>query len=370
MSVLLLCRSLDVGGTERQIVALAKRSHLQGHRVAVAIFYPNGALASDLYAAGVTVFDLNKSGRWDVLPFLFRLMRLVRTWKPKTIYSFLGGPNILTVCIKPFLRGVAIVWGVRASRVDLHRYDWLLRASYRIECQLSRFASLIICNSIAGLEYAAAHGFPRKKMIVIPNGIDTETFKPDPGARWRIRRDWGIADSEILVGLVARLDPMKDHATFLYAAAMVATRRPNIRFVCVGDGPSFFTIQLHRLGAELGLAEKLTWAGMCRDAPAVFSALDIAVSSSCGEGFSNVIAEAMACGAPCVVTDVGDSKAIVDQLGIVVNPGSPAELCDGIDRMVERLTPAVRGAVRASIVNRFNTEIMVTATLNALGRLT
>lgn len=361
---------MDVGGTERQIVAFAKESHIRGHRVAVAIFYPGGALASDLYAAGVTVFDLNKSGRWDVLPFLFRLLRVVKTWKPEAIYSFLGGPNILAVCIKPLLRGVAIVWGVQASRIDLHRYDWLSRASYRVECQLSRFARLIICNSIAGLEYAAAHGFPRNKMIVIPNGIDIETFKPNPEGRRRFRRDWGIADSEILVGLVGRLDPMKDHATFLHAAAMVARRRPNLRFVCVGDGPSLFTTQLHGLGTELGLAEKLTWAGICRDAPAVFSALDIAVSSSCGEGFSNVIAEAMACGVPCVVTDVGDSKTIVDQLGIVVNPGAPAELCDGIDRMVEWLTPAVRDAVRASIVNRFNTEVMVTATLNALGRLT
>ena len=134
-------------------------------------------------------------------------------------------PNILTTCIKPIFPRARVVWGVRASNVDLDRYDWLSRLSYRIECLLSRFTDLTICNSRAGMEHAAAHGFPRERMTVIPNGIDTEHFKPDAAARERIRAEWGIAEKEMLIGLVARLDPMKDHPTFFHAAAMLA-RRP------------------------------------------------------------------------------------------------------------------------------------------------
>ena len=369
MKILLLCRSLGVGGTERQIVILAQGLSRQGYEVAVAVFYADGSLEKELHESGIPVFDLRKSGRWDVLFFFLRVVRVVWKLKPDVVYGFLGTPNILTAFLKPLFPKTRMVWGIRASNVDLDRYDWLSRLSYRIECRLSRFANLIICNSRAGLVYAATNGFPKEKMTVIPNGIDTERFKPDAAARQRIRAAWGVAENEILIGLVARLDPIKDHPTFLRAAALLARERSDVRFVCVGDGPESYQAECHRLASELGLDGRLIWAGACHDMPAVCNALDIASSSSSyGEGFSNTIAEAMACGVPCVVTDVGDSALIVDGAGEIVPPAMPDALCEGFRVMLGRLGPDIREAARASIVDRFTDDVLTTNTVGVLCR--
>jgi glycosyltransferase involved in cell wall biosynthesis len=366
VKIVLLCRSFDVGGTERQIVILAKGLHQQGHEVSVIVFYSHGALEKELHDNGIAVFDLRKSGRWDIFLFFVRAVRAVWRLKPQVIYGFLGTPNILAVFLKPFFLRARIVWGVRASNVDLDRYDWLSRLSYRIECWLSRFADLIICNSLAGLEYAAAHGFPRRLMTVIPNGIDTEYFKPDAVARKRIRAEWGVAENEILIGLVARLDPMKDHLTFLRAAAMLIQERKDVRFVCVGEGSEPYTRELHRQSSGLGLDGVLIWAGARYDVPAVCNALDIASSSSYSEGFSNTIAEAMACSVPCVVTDVGDSAFIVSDTGCVVPPVRPDALCDGFRLMLKAFGSSLGNTARDSIVSRFTNELMVSNTLKAV----
>jgi glycosyltransferase involved in cell wall biosynthesis len=370
VKILLLCRSLAVGGTERQLAILAKGLHQQGHEVTVGVFYAGGPLERELHESGIPVFDLRKSGRWDVLPFFIRVVRVVWKFKPRVIYGFLGTPNILTAFLKPLFPKIWMVWGVRASNVDLDRYDWLTRLSYRIECRLSRFADLIICNSRAGLEYAAAHSFPRKKMVVIPNGIDTERFKPDAAARDRTRAEWGIAENEILIGLVARLDPMKDHPTFLRAAAMLAQEMPDVRFVCVGGGSDPYKSELRRLASEIGLDGRLIWAGARHDMTAVCNALDIASSSSSfGEGFSNTIAEAMACGVPCVVSDVGDSASIVGGTGVIVASATPDALCEGFRLMLNRLGPDICDAARASIINRFTNDLLVTDTVKVLWRM-
>ena len=152
-------------------------------------------------------------------------------------------------------------------------------------------------------------------MAVIPNGIDTSRFREMPGSGARLRALWGVRDDQILIGLVGRLDYMKDHPTFLRAAAKLTHHNDSVRFVCVGGGPISYAAQLKDLSSELGLHDRIVWAGDQDDMPSVYSALDLLVSSSSGEGFSNVIGEAMACGVPCVVTDVGDSALIVGETG-------------------------------------------------------
>lgn len=368
MGTLILCRSLGIGGTERQLVALAKGLHARKECIGVAVFYSNGPLMAELQEAGVPTFDLKKGGRWDVIPFLVRVVHLISRSKASAIYSFLSTPNIVAIFAGLLFPKLLTVLSVRASNVELDRYDWLSKASYLVERKISGFADLIICNSNAGCRYASAQGFPPSKMIVIPNGIDTDRFKPDVAGRIGVRKEWGIADETILVGIVARLDPMKDHPTFLRAAVIAAKKRHNLRFVCVGDGPANYKAQLYQLGKDLRLDESLIWAGVRHDPVAIFNSLDLAVSSSYSEGFPNVVAEAMACGVPCVVTDVGDSKDIVADSGVVVPPGSPELLADGIERMADNLNPNLSRMARASIMARFTTEAMVAATLSAICR--
>jgi glycosyltransferase involved in cell wall biosynthesis len=339
--------------------------------VRVVVFYSGGSLEKELREAGVRVRGLNKRGRWDLLGFLLRLVRFLREEKPDTLYAFLGSPNILTVLLKPLFPRTHMVWGVRASNVDLDRYDWLTRLSYEVERRLSRFADTIIVNSRAGMDYAVTNGFPKNRMVVIPNGIDTERFCPELEARQRVRAEWGVMEDEKLIGLVGRLDPMKDHPTFLRAASLLSQEREDIRFVCVGDGPAGYRRELRVLAENLGLAQRLTWAGVREDMPAVYNALDIVTSSSAyGEGFSNVVGEAMSCGVPCVATDVGDSAWIVGDQGLVVPPSNPEALAARWQDVIDKASEAQSSIglnLRERVVRNFSLEHMIERTIKVLG---
>lgn len=366
-TILFLARSLVYGGAERQLVVLAKGLSARGHKVIVAVFFGGGVFEPELATAGVHIVYLQKKGRWDVLPFLSRLARLLRKVRPTVLHSYLQVPNILAAALKPLLPTTRIVWGLRASNVDLSRYDRLSRIVSAVERRLSRFADCIIANSYAGERYAVAHGFPADRIVVIPNGIDTQYFRFDFEGRQRVRAAWGLTDDEVVIGLVARLDPMKDHSTFLDAASRALRKRHDLRFVCIGDGPTDYAQSLKEQAAMLGLADRIIWAGAQSNMPAVYSALDVSSSSSSfGEGFSNAIAESMACGVPCVVTDVGDSAYIVGETGIVVSAVNPLALSEGILFMAERSGHAVRDAARAAICNRFTENLLVARTSEVL----
>lgn len=370
-TILFLTRSLGRGGAERQLVVLAKGLTRRGHAVAVAVFFGGGVYEAELAEAGVRVINLGKQGRWDILPFLNRLVRFLRKERPTLMHSYLGVPNILATALKPLLPGSRIIWGVRASNVDLSCYDWLSRLAYSLECRLARFADRIIANSHAGKRYAVASGFPEDKIVVIPNGINTKYFRFDSEGRQQVRSAWGLDEDEILVGLVARLDPMKDHSTFLKAASRIARERQHMRFVCVGDGSADYVELIKQQAMALGLTDRLIWAGARDNMPAVYSALDIVSSSSSfGEGFSNIIAEAMACGVPCVVTDVGDSALIVGNTGRVVAPNDGSALAAAIQHLAD-LPPEERRtlgeACRARIMSEFSIHRLVQRTEQALG---
>ena len=362
-----LIRSLDLGGAERQLTLLAKGLVAKGWPVSVAVFYPGGPYQKELEQAAVEVLPLEKQGRWDILFFLYRLIYTVRSKRPDILHAYLGLPNILSLLCKIFIPGLKVVWGVRASNMDLNRYDWLERLAYKVECWLSRYADLIIVNSYAGMEFAAANGFPRGKMQVIPNGIDMSRFQINASSGQKIRQYWGISEEIILIGLISRLDPMKDHPTFLQAAALLRERQENVYFVCVGDGPTAYKQQLFELTTKLGLDDRLTWAGSKTDLPAIYSALDIFTSSSAfGEGFPNVVGEAMACGLPCVVTDVGDSARIVDALGKLVPAKNPQAMADAWKEIISGEFEPDAMAIRARIAQKFSVAALVQKSVEIL----
>ncbi len=373
-SLLFLARALDFGGAERQLVLLGSRLYSAGHPVRLAVFYSAGGLEPELRMTGLPLHDLAKKGRWDLLPFLRRLMGFVREEKPAIIHGYLTVPNILAVLLKLVVPDVKVVLGVRASDIDLDHYDRLSRIAFKFECWLSRWADLIIVNSWAGRDYHTDKGFPAEKIKVIPNGIDTQRFRPDQDARQHSRLAWGLTDSNVLVGLIARFDPMKDHPGFLRAAARLASSYPNVRFLCMGGGDPAYRESMKQLAQELGLGARMIWLYPGNDMPKVYPALDILTSSSCfGEGFSNVIGEAMASGVPCVVTDVGDSARIVGDVGRTVPPRDTDALVKAWRELLalpkaDKVTLGLRA--RQRIDSHFSVDSLVAATLAALESLT
>lgn len=367
--ILFLIRSLERGGAERQLVMLASGLRRQGWLVAVACYYAGGPFQHDLELAGVQVIDLAKRGRWDMFGFIWRLMRMFRKMRPDIVHGYLPDANILSLLVRLSRPSSLVVWGVRTSNMDFSRYNWLSRVTFWLQCRLARYADLSIVNSSAGMEYHVVRGFPRGAMRVIHNGIDTSYFSFDPAGRERMRHAWGVPHSATLVGLVGRVDPMKDHPTFLSAAARLILTDPRWWFVCVGDGAPEDMARLSKQTAELGLEQRLIWAGACDDMSAAYSAMDIVASSSSGEGFPNVVAEAMACGRPCVVTDVGDSARIVGEFGVVVPPRDATALSDGMYRLLARLErnrTALTQQAREHVIKSFGQQALINATVECL----
>lgn len=367
-SILFLTRSLNIGGAERQLVATAIGLARRGHRVTVVTFYPGGALASSLHGEEIELVDLGKKGTWDLPRSFLRLVRCIRSRRPDVVYSFLGSANLLSGFAAPFTRGIGKVWSIRASNVDLNEYAWHTRLGFKIECLLSRTADLIISNSESGVEYAASRGFPRKRMVVVPNGIDTTRFRPDRDLRRQTRAKWGIGDAVTLVGTLARIDPMKDHRSFVVAAGIVARKKPDVRFAIVGGGDDALRAELQSLAADLGLEDRLLWVEATESPEAALNAFDIYCSSSAwGEGFSNSVAEAMACDVLPVVTDVGDSARIVGPVGWVSPARDPDSLAENLlEAIAERLEPSPARRPRDRIETHFSVDALIGRTLSAI----
>lgn len=370
MKILFLIRSLNLGGAERQLVNVAKGLRERGHDILVVTFYSGGDLEKDLSDAHIAIHTLGKRRRWDLLGPMINMIRLVQKTKPAAMCSYLPSENFLAITVKAFCPDVKVLWGLRSSDMDLSRYDWFTRFTYQVQKYLAPFANLIVANSHAGRDYYIARGFPERKVKVIHNGIDADRFKPDQQAGKEVRSEWGIRADEKLVGLVGRLDPMKDHPTFMKAAALLAQRRKDVRFVCVGDGPANYRDELFGLSIELGLVNRLIWAGAREEIESVYNALDVMVSSSAyGEGFSNVIGEAIACGVPCVATDVGDSSLIVSSAGMIVPPNDVSALEDAMDALLARGSMYQPGELHLRIATSFGQDQMVSATEEQLSRI-
>lgn len=373
LKVVFLIRSLTIGGAERQLVTLAKSLDQSQFEIVVICLYGGGQFEQELIDAGVPVVSLQKASRWEIVGFLIRLVKTLRGLRPEILHSYLTTQNVLAASIKAVLPGTRIVWGVRASNMDAGRAAWLDRYSFRFEVLLSRFADLVVFNSRAGKAYHLAAGFTAARTTVIPNGVDTRRFARDPASGARLRTFWKIPEQSLLIGIVGRIDPMKDHRTFLHAAARFTRTRPDARFVCVGDGPARYYKCLRRVAEQSGIHDKVIWAGFVDDMPAVYNALDICTSTSAyGEGTPNCVVEAMACGLPCVVTDVGDSRSIVGELGLVVLPNDPESLTSGWVSMAQRihLQPDLHEAIRNRIEANFSVEALVQNTTNAFLSLT
>jgi glycosyltransferase involved in cell wall biosynthesis len=360
MRVLLLIRELAFGGADRQLAQLAIGLARRGIPVTVAVFYsrPRDPLERELAREGVTVVDLAKRGRYDVAPFVLRLHRLLARTRPTAVYSFLPLGNLFALLARVSAPGATLAWGVRCSDLDDRLVPARERILLRVEAALSRLPDLVVSNSQRGADDARGRGFPPMK--VIANGIDTARFRPQ--ATRRLRSAWGIPDDVALIGAVGKLHAMKDFETFLRAAARV----PRARFIWVGPAVPAMQAEFARLVDELRLAGRVSLVPARSAVEEVYAALDIlTLCSAFGEGFPNVVGEAMACGTPCVVTDVGDAGLVVGDTGLVVPIRSPEKLAAALETMLER-----RGAyaerARARILDHFSLEKMVERTVEEL----
>lgn len=371
MRITLLIRSLVMHGAERQLVVLAKSLHASGHKVHVIVLYGGGELEAELARAGIPLVSLGKRSRWDIFVPHLRLIRTIKRSKPEILYGYMEAANFMCSIMKFFYPWLRIIWGIRSAVKNVESNEPIVRIMSRVEPLLARFADLIIFNSNRGKQYAEERGFPPDKLHVVPNGIDTDKYNINSVARNRIRQEFGWSEKTKVIGIVARYDPVKDHKTFLTAASIIAQELSNVVFVSIGGGSNDYLKELRELTYELGIEDRVIWAGVRDDIADIINGIDLLCSSSRREGFSNVIGEAMACGLPCVVTDVGDSAILVRDFGHVVPPQNAQALAEACVQILTEQATVIpsKQAIREHIVHHFSLEILERNTIERFQEL-
>jgi glycosyltransferase involved in cell wall biosynthesis len=296
-----------------------------------------GTIGPRIAALGVPVHCL---GLRRNAPNPFRalsVLPLARRIGPQLIQGWMYHGNLMASMAALALRHKPpVLWNIRQTVYDLRRERWLTAKFVRLGARLSSRPAAIIYNSQTSATQHESLGYGAEKRVIIPNGFDYQLLRPDEAARKAVRTELGIADDTVLVGLVARYHPMKDHVGFLQAAAMIARSYPQTRFVLAGAGVSSTQPELVKAIQQNELWDCVMLLGERSDIPRLNNAFDIGCSASAwGEGFSNSIGEAMACGVPCAVTDVGDSAYIVADTGLVSPPRAPEALAKAIAGLIE-----------------------------------
>ena len=365
--ILFLIHSLGFGGAERQLSYLASGLKQRGHDVSVAVFYPQGPYFAELRGAGVRIVSLDKRGRLDLLSFTSRLLRLVRRERPDVIYGFMPMENLAALIVARLVRPrIPVVWGIRASDVDATVYGLLSTAVYKLQEWLVRAPDLVISNSHAAFANPGLK-VPPNRAMVIPNGIDVARFCPDTALHLAGRGILGIDGNGPVVAIVGRLDPMKGHECFLRAAEIVARHASDARFLVVGSGSHAYRLSMMRIADGLGIGGRLIWRDAFRDIEVIYNSIDVLVSSSIfGEGFPNVVAEAMACGAAVVACSVGDAARVMGTHGHLVPRADPEALAAAVLEALASRSVQRAAARREWIVDKFSIDRLVTDTEAAL----
>ena len=346
--------ALRSGGAERVLYQVATRSPQSAHiRHVIFSLADDGFYGAELRKKGIEVHSLGmRSDRVPVASF-FRLVKLLRELRPDMIMTWLYHADLIGT-LAGRLAGVRrIVWNLRCSNFTFSDHPAMTGRIVSLLARLSRVPTAVAANSFAGQHAHEELGYRPKRWIYLPNGFDTDEWRSDAADRAKVRQELGIADGEFVVGRIGRVDPQKDLPTFIAAAQMAAARHPEMRVLLVGEE----TDQLE-LPAQL---RSVTQAlGVRRDMSRLMRALDLLVSSSAyGEGLPNVVAEAMASGVPCVVTDVGDSAHLVADDGIVVPARDAGALARGIETMMAKSAAdlgAMSARARARITDDFSID--------------
>ncbi len=329
---------LTTGGAEMMLLKLLSENKNKGNWEPIVVSpMDEGTIGPRISELGIPVYCLSMRPPVPNPVRAFYLISITRKFRPQIIQGWMYHGNLMASFARVFLgTPVPVFWNIRQSLEDVASYGQRTAIIIRLGALLSRCPTAIIYNSQTGARGHCAFGYRNGIEVVIPNGIDCQTFHPDEAARRQVRGQLGVDDNAILVGLIARYHPMKDHAGYLRAASLVMQAHPEARFLLAGKGLTSDGPTIMKLIAKLQLEGRIFLLGERSDIPRLTAALDIACSASAwGEGFSNAIAEAMACGAPCVVTDVGDSAQIVAETGLIVPPQEPEELARAISYLIE-----------------------------------
>ncbi len=360
--ILHIITGLNDGGAEAVLYRLCKASP-EGIRHHVVSMLDKGKYGPMLQASGIGIHTLDCRKGIHGLFSAHALVRIIRSIQPDRVQTWMYHANLIGGIAARLAGCRHVLWSIHHTNLENNKrstrlVSWLCARLSRV------IPTAIVCCSNRSAEIHKIYGYAPEKLKVIYNGYDLNAFTPSVEARSRIRAELGIPEDMLLFGMVGRWDVVKDHAT-LFAALALLRNKLEFRCLLVGTMMNKANAALTALIKKSDLSNHAYLLDQRTDVPAIMSALDVHVLSSTGEAFPNVVAEAMACGTPCVVTDVGDAAMMVGNPNWVVPPKHPDFLADAVVHALTAIQTEGRDAIaqrcRQRIVDNFSLDRMVRA---------
>ena len=314
-------------GAETMLAKLLEVMDAERFRQTVVVLKDKGELGARIEQTGAQVIPLNMTGVFDLPRVVWQMRAFLKKAKPHIVQTWLYHADFVGTLAAQAVSGSRLIWNVRCSNMNFQDYNPTTRMICSLLARMSAVPDLVICNSLTGQKAHSELGYHPRAWRILPNGFDTERFRPDAERAAAFRKSLEVDASTPLIGLPARLDPMKDQDSFLNAAVLLAKHIPEARFVLIGRGLSSDNAEILERIAARGLDGRVHLLGERSDMETVMAGLDIVtLCSAYGEGFPNVLGEALSCGALCVATDVGDSALIVGPHGRIIPPRRAEDL--------------------------------------------
>ncbi len=347
MKVIHIITGLNDGGAEGALFRLVTSSHTESVHKVISLM-GNGKYGSKLRESGIEVVTLDMPRGKVTFNALRRLYSILKKENPDVVQTWMYHADLFGGILARLSGCKNICWGIRHSNLSPVVNS---RSTLMIVKLCSWFSTWIPTKIISCAEESVnvhkAFGY-KGDFSVVPNGYDTDQFKPNALLGQQAREELGLTGNIAVIGFVARWDPQKDHNNLLSALQIVKNKHPNIRCILVGTNCDESNSDLVAIINDLGIGDNIILLGRRNDIPAIMNSIDLHVLSSCGEAFPNVVAEAMASGTPCVVTNVGDASLIVGDTGWVVPSKNSSQLASAIELALSEMQNASTWSIRRS----------------------
>ncbi|MGP4789275.1 glycosyltransferase family 4 protein [Psychrobacter sp. 1Y11] len=364
MKIVHIITGLNNGGAEGVLFRLC--THDKNNQHVVISMMDKGKYGALLEKQGITVHCLMLNRNNINFKSLTKLYRLLKQLKPDVVQTWMYHADLIGGLTARFAGYKNIFWNVRNTELkkgsSKNSTIYIAKASALLSHVIPK---KIVCCAVNASDIHSELGYDKKKLTVISNGFELNKFSPNDECRNAVITELSLDKVSDIIGMVGRFDPQKDHTNLIKAVHIVVKSRPNLKVLLIGKDMNEDNKTLLDLIKNLNIGKNIIFLDQRTDIPAVMNAMDLHILSSLyGEGFPNVIAEAMACGTPCVTTDVGDSALIVGDLGWVVPVGDSKALANAIITGIKEKDNKAKWlsrkqAVRQRILNNFDISSMV-----------